>query len=641
MAFLFFPGLSQSQGTTIQKIEELQFFQVITFIVLFTVIIALSFYTRHPLSGVLISIFISIAFLCGHVISIATRILLFSQLWDTPEQYAANQWVKIFAFGPGTGGLVGMLSAVLGLTSLGLLAGLIGYVFTNISPLPSESYPHVFRDYWSQVKGFKKSSAQEYPDWDRKLAGWSVFKGSWIQHITKKLREPRQELIFLPNSSGSGDLYDVSSNKTIRDLVDYNKLISNYIPKLIHDPIDIVNMLPIGKRIRTPPAFRELIGKITNDLVNSSYTLLVFFILMLSVALGPAMYSYAAGRDSGVVILTFIATSIPSIMTFALTLGFKKKSEELIEKRPDESAFVLSVFLCLFLIYPIILWILVNQPDTIFYHIPYSWVAEWFWGWTVPFLTLSAILGFGYIFIHRETENINVYFFDSRTENVDSGLAPFSNPDEKPSWLDEEYPDPADSKKKVKTDFFWVIRFMYYWRGEFTLPLPHLDWERIELWIDAKKGVLKWVVSDYHYREVWYKIENPYVKKLPDVFVYIWPNFHTPVPIVDYGEATIYSDALKASKKELVKTILKGLQLTLSRDYRKHKNDALVSEEKRSEDIDAIVKEQGENYVTKVLEKIKCNKIRYIKGVEYESSKGGLFYKTELAYVDSTENSQL
>jgi len=399
-------------------------------------------------------------------------------------------------------------------------------------------------------------------------------------------------------------------------------------------------MLPIGKRIRTPPAFRELIGKIANDMVKSPYTLRVFFILMLSVALGPAMYSYVARGDSGVAIVTFVATAIPSIITFALTFGVRKKSQSLVEKRPDESGFVLSVFLCLFLVYPIIVWILFNQPDRFFYDIPYSWVAQWFWGWTVPFLTLSGILGFGYIFIHRETENINVYFFDNRTENVDSGLAPFRNPNEKPSWLDEEYPDPEDPKKKLKTDFFWVIRFMYYWRGELTFPLPHLDWERIELWIDAEKRVLKWVVSDYHYREVWYKIEDPFVKKLPDVFVDIWPNFHTPVPIVDYKEATIYSTALKASKRELVKLILKGLQLTLSRDYREEKRIALDSEKTRSKDIDALVKEQGEDYVAQVLKKIKCDKIRYIKGVESKSTKDGLFYKTELAYVDSTENPQ-
>jgi len=51
------------------------------------------------------------------------------------------------------------------------------------------------------------------------------------------------------------------------------------------------------------------------------------------------------------------------------------------------------------------------------------------------------------------------------------------------------------------------MRFMYFWHYEIT-TVPHADWERVEVWVDAENGTPKWVVSDYHYRELWYSIEK-------------------------------------------------------------------------------------------------------------------------------------
>ena len=42
--------------------------------------------------------------------------------------------------------------------------------------------------------------------------------------------------------------------------------------------------------------------------------------------------------------------------------------------------------------------------------------------------------------------------------------------------------------------------------------------------MDSKTGIVEWAVTDYHYRELWYKFES----KMENILVWIFPNFHTP-----------------------------------------------------------------------------------------------------------------
>ena len=123
-----------------------------------------------------------------------------------------------------------------------------------------------------------------------------------------------------------------------------------------------------------------------------------------------------------------------------------------------------------------------------------GWVEAWF-VWTSWFIPLSIILSLGYIFIHREVEVVNTYFYDNRGTKSKRETNPvYKDSSDEPFWLKEE---------AIKG--FWVIRFMYFWRYELA-KVPHSDWERIELWFDSENGRLKWVVSDYHYRELWYEV---------------------------------------------------------------------------------------------------------------------------------------
>ena len=112
---------------------------------------------------------------------------------------------------------------------------------------------------------------------------------------------------------------------------------------------------------------------------------------------------------------------------------------------------------------------------------------------------------------------------------------------------------------------YWVIRYMYFWPVEITFPLPHIDWERLELWVNARTGKLEWVVTDYHYRELWYEING----KVDRLLVDFDPNFHTPMPITIGDEYSFIQNFLannidlKNFIKSQLKLIVKGKWMNL------------------------------------------------------------------------------
>jgi len=91
----------------------------------------------------------------------------------------------------------------------------------------------------------------------------------------------------------------------------------------------------------------------------------------------------------------------------------------------------------------------------------------------------------------------------------------------------------GDTLHWLESKPYWVFRYMFLWRGELTfkrsLPIIHFpeDWERIDVWLDAKTGKVEWLVSDYHWRELWYKVEQ----SLRHIYTWVFPDFHTLRPI--------------------------------------------------------------------------------------------------------------
>jgi len=99
---------------------------------------------------------------------------------------------------------------------------------------------------------------------------------------------------------------------------------------------------------------------------------------------------------------------------------------------------------------------------------------------------------------------------------------------------DKCYNHPGDIPRWLEAKVYWVLRYLFKWRCELTVnkdfPFIHLkipDLERVEVWLDAKTGAVEWIVSDYHWRELWYKA-GP---NLRVIRAWIFPNFHTPRPL--------------------------------------------------------------------------------------------------------------
>jgi len=149
----------------------------------------------------------------------------------------------------------------------------------------------------------------------------------------------------------------------------------------------------------------------------------------------------------------------------------------------------------------------------------YPWIGALY----MPFIVLLAIF-FSFFFviwpvisemtIEVKEGRANIYLYNG----------------EQPS---EHYRNVGDAPDWLESKLYWVFRYMFIWPWELTIkkafPFVHIlkDQERIELWLDAKSGVLEWVVSDYHYRELWYEAESD----LDRILVWVYPNFHTLYPL--------------------------------------------------------------------------------------------------------------
>jgi hypothetical protein len=183
---------------------------------------------------------------------------------------------------------------------------------------------------------------------------------------------------------------------------------------------------------------------------------------------------------------------------------------------------------------------------------PGPWVIAIKW-----FLLFTAILTITYIFIHRECEISNIYLYDNSTNTKTLGSSsPYREEGDKPHWLQND-----------DVSQYWVLRFMYFWKYELAL-IPHQDWERVEVWVDAKTGVAKWIVSDYHYRELWYKVEGDIRGR--GLHVGFLVNFHTPIPLVVDEDLKKFTEVLGQNLRGLMKMLVSGrlpLSVTMEKKY--------------------------------------------------------------------------
>jgi len=580
-----------------------RFFLLGSFIMIFSVTILLAYFSRHPLSGFIVGLYVAMTFLLG---------LLFFAITKWISGFDTKILLQYFSLYPPSGRLLSILSAVFALALLGLFSGLMGYVFKKFSLVYDESGPIIFRDYWSQILGFGKSENEEYPDYDRRLAGWSTLLGSLPKYIITKLQQAKQELIFkTKDGATNGELYNTSSNNKIGEFYNFHSLITQYRPRLLHFVSGLTDLFPIGHFPEKPPLFGDKISNLVNSISSSRKVIWLSLGFFFFINIGTTAYMVGNRYDGQSILITLFAIGIPSFITCLFIYWFWKRSKSIVSARSDENGLVFAIYLCLFLVYPIIFLNLLYQPTLFSYWIPSDWALQWFMAWTVPFLILSTIVGMGYVSIHREAENANVYFFDN-SEQPDPELKPLKK-NEKIPWL--------ASDRENGTLYYWVIRFTYYWPLEFTVPKSHEDWERVEVWFDAKTGKMKWVVSDYHYREVWYRVKNP---DLSYLYVEILPNFHTPVPMLD-------SDMVYETQN-----LLNNLGLTKQKRNQQFESVFIVSlfsklfirlKNLNRKVLKKLLKKsfssrelKDDDPVNLFLKKLGCDKVRYADGVNCKDS---------------------
>ncbi|MEM2637194.1 MAG: hypothetical protein QXL15_02465 [Candidatus Korarchaeota archaeon] len=156
---------------------------------------------------------------------------------------------------------------------------------------------------------------------------------------------------------------------------------------------------------------------------------------------------------------------------------------------------------------------------------------------------VSFVLSFATVQV-LGAENFNMYFYDHETS---------LRPKDRPFWL--------------KTRYYYVFRFLFWWPYEFTVGshgLAHEDWERIEIWIQASTGKPEWIVSDYHWRALWYRV--PDLDEPFHIMVDFKTNFHTP-------EVFVLRDSVIKEYQKLspVRVLARIIKESISKSWKRSK----------------------------------------------------------------------
>jgi hypothetical protein len=525
-------------------------FAISSLIAIVLLTVALSYGNGTPLGGFLLGLFTSVSFLLGFFLR--TCVCHMVEYGRSSDVYLLPKVLVPY--------VPRLSSAVLAIASLGLFFGLLGYVFGHTPLRLSVTEPRIFRDYWSSIHRLGKSDRREYDNMDRKLGVWSFkhARSRWLRRLLERITEPSPDLVFVRSQREKradeyrrGEIFNLSTGRKVgENFIDPVELTSRYRPLILK----VSETSPHPKGIRRL-AFERLIAKFLEWFIPSR-SVWLFFLVLSAVLISSVLvvwrsnlaipilrsspYAYYDGVDYQV----SAAAVTASIGMFFFVWRWRKASKELFDQYPDERILIFFVYGILALLYGFFFVVIVNPPGVLIEEpfIPETWIASWSW-WSGSFLLLSFLLGFGYILIHRESEVVNTYFYDNTGSNRNSkGISPFRKPHDEPLWLRDD-----------GVNAYWVLRFMYFWRYELTL-IPHPDWERVEVWIDAETGTVKWIVSDYHYRELWYKVRG----KLDVLYVSFFTNFHTPVPVIHSAEAQNISNIFRKKTQTLIKILFTG-----------------------------------------------------------------------------------
>ena len=361
------------------------------------------------------------------------------------------------------------------------LGGLHEYLNRVSKPLKRKTRTgnavYVFRDYWSNRQVFDKNRFPEDPTLD-------LSSGD----------KPHSAISPELSLSFKGDRVDVVDGYRNRvlasNLLNPEYLATRFEP--VWNPIPLAiekkmtrSIMPLSVALSVLSMFLcfitiiPLVEPVVTSLQYITLTNLIFFVTTVWAVL--------------------FNTVFPVLLVFILGFLLIAKVKRLRDMKPESSLTLLFLFLFMPL--------LTFGTVSVSYNLTMGNIdVANVW---MPILLVSLIFLFMSSLRIRDFENVSIYLY----QNVQNDMAPLWYQQDMPVW--------------AQGDFYWVFRYMYFWPVEMTIPLPHTDWERVEVWVNARTGQAEWITTDYHYRELWYQI----VGSVPRIYVDFDPNFHTPLPI--------------------------------------------------------------------------------------------------------------
>jgi hypothetical protein len=530
--------------------------------------VGLSYLSRSLFSGLFIGVSVSTAFMLGFLVG--GLIILPHEFaydsWYKPQDPTWTLYTSILYLLQNFFFLMGgfrILRVIFAYSSLGMFFGLFGYISQRLFMEEPVTKVYAFRDYWSSVFRLGRNIRREDRTLDQRLSKIRVPSNirirEWWKRVTQRLQEPEPELIFVSEEE-HGNVYDLSTGRRIvSDVLNPVNLTARYKPSIMNAPALTHTFGGVRKL-----AFEEIISRFLGWFMNSKLLWVVYIALSVLFSIGiirssgvplleplEIIKSFFEPRPTDLNLMDLLLASklvyaicivIPGIMLFIVWF-WRRFSMKFFIQRPDERMLIFAVYIILALFFGMFHRFFSHWSYNISFFSSEDWIV---WDiWTRWLGTLTLLLGLAYIFVHRESEVSNVYLYhDASSGDESSSFFPYKDSMDNPFWLKEE----------GETRTYWVLRFMYFWRYELT-TIPHSDWERIEVWVDARTGEAKWIVSDYHYRELWYKVEGDLADRLTAAFLM---NFHTPIPFVKKDEINTISKVFQNKNKEILRLLVNG-----------------------------------------------------------------------------------
>jgi hypothetical protein len=402
----------------------------------------------------------------------------------------------------------------------GSIWGVLGKYMIYVSPArkPQEviTEAHVFRDLWSNYFIFGKDTRPEFRL--KSAAGSTVQGGASLtsvlgakgakagyityRYLDRKLRYETAQasvggVIIEPTKNGKANVYQrvysargAESKQLVGEFYDPKPLFDRYSP--VWSPFAL--------------ALREYLAKIMNPIVLLPIIIgAIFFSPVILGAYGLVLSGKAPPAAGWIV--------VAQLAILLVVLGYlflwRRKIPTALKAHPEGAlAFVFAILiigvLFIFSFYLLSALILVINSGNIDDLVAFRTNSIIFLLVVSIFTSFSTVQLLG-------AENFNIYFYD----DADKDLVPYKHDYDKPQWL--------------KGSRYWVFRHIYIWPYEATPSLRgfiHEDIERIEIWVNAETAKPEWSVSDYHWREIWYRI--PELDEDVAIQANFSKDFHTP-----------------------------------------------------------------------------------------------------------------